>query len=667
MKIRYLKLKNFRQYYGEHTVDFATNKQRNVTVIQGINGAGKTSLFIALNWCLYGEDFFKEDIGEFVSKRARADVENGAGRDTVIETVIELAFESGTTTNVGNSLTSVEIGFTYQGNEYCVKREYQWHGNEATVFSVKENDLKPYVDSAASELIQQLIPENVSVHFFFDGEKIDNFAKPGEEQIQDAVRNVLKHEVFDRSIRHLKDVARKYQSELKQYASDSSKALFDEKEKTEKDYDDHDAEIKQKRGEIEKAEKQLKDIDKRLEANEISRALADERKKVEEKLEQIKQEKSKFQNEEIRNLLNQGAIPLAKSALDKALEILKTSERPGGIPKPILDELIERMRCLCGREIEDGSPEHQNIQSLLAQAVSPKLEFAIGETESSLKRLIRDSVESIPKSLKLALNKEREMSHEIETNEARLGEIKRKLIDFDEDEVGRLEKARGKYEQDIRELKDHVLRIEGRMQGLKDEIAKLKGKIEKEKVHGQKEKQLKRYWQLATETASAMETLYQYFLDDKREEIETEVRKIFKQLVWKESQFQDVRLSEKYELQVIDRFGKQARPEMSAGERQVLSLAFIAAMAKIAVEKMLPEMKSEPFPMVMDTPFGRLSTQHRENITEAIPDIAEQLVLFVTDEELHGQARKNLEPRIGAEYELQFDDETGSSTIKKIS
>ena len=365
-------------------------------------------------------------------------------------------------------------------------------------------------------------------------------------------------------------------------------------------------------------------------------------------------------------MLNQGAIPLAKPALDKALEILKSSERPSGIPKPILDELIEQMCCLCGRKIGHKSPEYQNIQSLLAQAVSPELEFAIMETESSLKRLIRDSVKSIVKKLKLALNKESEIKHEIRKNEARLDEIKGKLKDFDEKEVDKLEKVRGKYGQNIQELEDEVIRIEVRMQGLKDEIDKLNEKIDKEKASGQKEKQLKRYWQLAKDASSAMEKLYQIFFDDKREEIQTEVRKIFKQLVWKESQFQDVRLSEEYELQVIDRFGKQARPEMSAGERQVLSLAFIAAMAKIAVEETLPEMKSEPFPMVMDTPFGRLSTQHRENITEAIPNIAEQLVLFVTDEELHGQARMNLEPRIGAEYELQFDDETGSSTIKKI-
>jgi DNA sulfur modification protein DndD len=80
-------------------------------------------------------------------------------------------------------------------------------------------------------------------------------------------------------------------------------------------------------------------------------------------------------------------------------------------------------------------------------------------------------------------------------------------------------------------------------------------------------------------------------------------------------------------------------------------------------------MENEPFPIVMDTAFARLSSKHRENIADIFPEIADQLVLFVTDEELHGKARANLESRIGAEYELHFTKEdslTSTTTIKRI-
>jgi DNA sulfur modification protein DndD len=70
--------------------------------------------------------------------------------------------------------------------------------------------------------------------------------------------------------------------------------------------------------------------------------------------------------------------------------------------------------------------------------------------------------------------------------------------------------------------------------------------------------------------------------------------------------------------------------------------------------------------LVMDTPFGRLSSEPRESITKSIPEIPDQLVLFVTDEELRSQARINLEPKIGAEYQLEFEQDTGCTLIHRI-
>ena len=42
MKIRNMSLENFRQFKGWQHLDFSTDAQKNVTVIMGENGAGKT-------------------------------------------------------------------------------------------------------------------------------------------------------------------------------------------------------------------------------------------------------------------------------------------------------------------------------------------------------------------------------------------------------------------------------------------------------------------------------------------------------------------------------------------------------------------------------------------------------------------------------------------------
>ena len=71
-------------------------------------------------------------------------------------------------------------------------------------------------------------------------------------------------------------------------------------------------------------------------------------------------------------------------------------------------------------------------------------------------------------------------------------------------------------------------------------------------------------------------------------------------------------------------------------------------------------------PLVMDTPFDRLSSAHREAITATLPGLAPQLVLFVTDEELRDQALANLEPRIGTQYRLNFNPHTSCTDIEEI-
>ena len=60
MLIKSIELSNFKIFSGNHTVDFSTDEEKNVTVIMGDNGAGKTTFAQAFSWCLYGKTTFKK-------------------------------------------------------------------------------------------------------------------------------------------------------------------------------------------------------------------------------------------------------------------------------------------------------------------------------------------------------------------------------------------------------------------------------------------------------------------------------------------------------------------------------------------------------------------------------------------------------------------------------
>src|SRR5690606_31056221 len=68
MKLLNVEINNFRQYYKAVNINLSTSAEKNIVVIGGRNGYGKTNLLLAIVWCLYGEkisqvdDNFKKEI-----------------------------------------------------------------------------------------------------------------------------------------------------------------------------------------------------------------------------------------------------------------------------------------------------------------------------------------------------------------------------------------------------------------------------------------------------------------------------------------------------------------------------------------------------------------------------------------------------------------------------
>src|SRR5690554_6887732 len=61
MKFSNIKINNFRQYYKTVDFDLSTNEDKNIVVIGGKNGYGKTNFLLSIVWCLYGEKISQID------------------------------------------------------------------------------------------------------------------------------------------------------------------------------------------------------------------------------------------------------------------------------------------------------------------------------------------------------------------------------------------------------------------------------------------------------------------------------------------------------------------------------------------------------------------------------------------------------------------------------
>ncbi len=645
MKFERIILENFRQYYGYERLDFAKDNQRRVTVIHGVNGAGKTSLFLAMNWCLYGEGV--DNVGELISKEA---IKQASPGDAVT--------------------MSVELSFLHGGERYLVKRlrrGTRMLDGSVQIYSPDEflmmhilwdgqaQSIKNYIGT-----INAILPSNIRSYYLFDGEKIDDFAKPeAAKEVKEAIYLVFKLEILDRARRHLETAANDYRKELKNSTSGELLNLLDEDEKARGELGKKENRKAEITVEIEGAHRKINDIDQRLREIQNAKFLQQQRDRVEQDLKQRGSELKDAQIQ-IRDISTTSYFIIVQSAIDRALSLLEEKRERGEIPSNIrrqfVQDLIAQMQCICGRPFTAGSPEHQRLLRILDNALPGSLEDDILDITATL-RAFNEHILRQRNELTKLMKRHAELVDLIKDLDAESDNIGRQLKDSPLEEVSRLEMQRQNFRADIDRYNIETGELSRDIKGLKEKIAELDKRITQARKNEKRERLLSIKFDLAQKASDAIKDTYQTYADDMRLRIESKTKEIFKKLVWKESHFNDVCISKDFELEVIDRYGRPARPELSAGERQVLSLSFITAMSRISEEEA---------PLVMDTPFGRLSSQPRNNVTKYLPDLADQLILLVTDEELRDQARANLVPRIGYEYQLEFDPATSCTSIVEV-
>ena len=266
--------------------------------------------------------------------------------------------------------------------------------------------------------------------------------------------------------------------------------------------------------------------------------------------------------------------------------------------------------------------------------------------------------EKIKNTVSESFLRKSELKKELKELYEKKDELDQKLGNHSMENVRKLQNKLVEYSQDYGKISEKVKLLEEELKNLKKEIEVLQKEIQIEEKKEKELSDLKKKKYLAEEVLRQLDIVYEKLSKGLKVEIEKATTEIFRRLIRKKDFFKEIKFSEDYILKLVDTFGdSEAKAELSAGERQVLSLSFILALAKVS--------KKEA-PIVMDTPFGRLDPEHRENILREIPYLARQVVLFVTPSEMTDDLRKLIDNRIGKEYELFFDEEEKYTKIISI-
>jgi len=94
----------------------------------------------------------------------------------------------------------------------------------------------------------------------------------------------------------------------------------------------------------------------------------------------------------------------------------------------------------------------------------------------------------------------------------------------------------------------------------------------------------------------------------------------------------------------LDLYQRVDFPKLSKGEKQIFILSFYWAIIKVS---------GKNIPFIIDTPFARIDTIHRDTISrEFFPKISGQVVILSTDEEINETYYRTILPHLSKEYLL---------------
>lgn len=672
MIIEGIRMHNFRQYM-DVSLEFSTDPDKNITLVMGDNGTGKTTLAQAFTWCLFGTTDF--EMQEVINRKVRDKMPPG-----------------------GKNKTLVELDVNYNDNDYTISREQEFtkiqkrveaSRSKLKIYYKENGNLKYLNDTEVHIMIKRMLPKELSRFFFFDGERIrlmsDEINHGKSKDFKDAVSGLVGLVSMQNAIQHMKPstsastVIGYYNKKIdlqgganvKKY-SDEIERLTNEKEKINKRLEEIEPQIESYRDEI----TQLNAV---IIAETPEMELKEKYQKLQTKLNGYENRRKEKINIGVLSKFGKNFYDFVASAvIDKAEPLLNDIkeaevEIPVGIEAPSLKYLLKRGTCICGEKLEPGDSHFKAITDLL-EVVPPK---TTGKMVTELKdknKTIKSHSNGFYERFSQQISELRSLESDIENTEMEATNIFNSLSDTSKGELAKKKIASCKVE--LKRLEDEQVSKKASLVSIEKDIHRQEAERDKlVNVNKENEKYL-RYLMYAKYIYEGFERRYKSLEERTRYRLEKKINEIFPQIY---DGGMSIEVDNKYNIKVLVDDADLIGDEIEKNTAQSYSVIFafitsIIAMAKEKVvedENMSPEEKeifseAEGYPLVMDAPLSNFDKTRIKQICTIIPSIAKQVVFFIkdTDGEI---AEQHMLDKIGKKYVISLvDGSKTNSTIKEV-
>ncbi|MDR0912803.1 MAG: AAA family ATPase [Methanobrevibacter sp.] len=649
MFLNKINIENFRQY-RDVNIEFAKEENKNITVIQGNNGTGKTTLLNAISWCLYGKEI--HDYGDKSSMSIcnnKSIYLSSEGDKVPVKVKIEFFDDK-------NFLI-------FERSQIFLKREGKAirnkdGGSKLKVFSKDENDYKQEADEY---IIDRKIPKEIEEYFFFDGAMLGNyFQEKSSSKIKETVFEISQLNLLENMKNNFKKVIGRYNEKLGEIEPDLGEAssniskyeeLIQKKEK-----ELEDAKFKVDRAKDKKSNIENELID--LNSDDVTE-IVKQNQKIEKDLEKLKKSKTKFEKERKDFILENYPIILSYNLFKEFLEKVESSRRKKYIPpeftKNFIKDLLKENKCICGIDLETHEESRRVLEEILQKTpgitdnaehvtrASSKVETLILESNTFCKNL---------KEINEVLN-ECKTEYDSQSDQKKKNDIKLKFNPIEK--IKGLQQDKEDQEKIIENLTKKIGSLEGdgENKGIIEQYNTEKiiweKKKNKEDQLTMESKKINNKIDFVNQSIISIEKIYDDFAQKLHENIEQLTKEKFLKLQWKEDEFVDIKLNHDYTVSIENSLGDYESPgDLSDGEKLCLGLCFMSALHNIS---------GYILPIIMDTPLGNLDVDIRQNIAKFLPEFIgeKQAVLLVTGTEYTDDFRNIIFDNIGKEYTIEWE------------
>ena len=689
MKINNIILHNFGSYEGTTEFDTRPCNGRNIVLIGGKNGAGKTTLFTAMRLCLYGyKSMGYKNPNSFYNRAVVKLINNTAKITKPTTTFVTMCIEL----NNGQGMDSFLLTRKWELNESLIES-----------FSVLKNGADLSADEIADfeKYVVSLIPPELFNLYFFDGEKIaDFFMDEGSNtRIKDAFLTLCGYDTFDIMRKNFKRIragiptlapaldeyivakdALASAKSLYHDLTDRLKACVDAIADCEATLDAEEKEYHQKGGITEE------------EWNQKLYTLKEEEKKRETYNALLK----KWANDVIPFIMLRKQILVLKAQIENENQALKYTYFCEVLNSPAVQALVkDKLAEIDSAAFADFGTEKEPILNLSFEQNS--LILAQINTILSFEQ---DKVEKCKKAIKRSLNLTAKIRKEIESSSitsvqeymkrrAQLFEEKSALlvqrVELEQQLVAQKEaltlaeqqlgKVQTRLEEELK--KASINDISARAIVMLDKLQEILYRRQIDKVENCFRKEIRT---LMRKT---------HFIDDiyiddnfnthiyRTEKLSIEkIRKALKtnteeqllafwgakamQTLYKKANsnaYNDMcKYFESVDIKSLSLQIEIDKASLSNGEKQIFIMALYYSLVSLC---------NHELPFVIDTPFARIDTEHRHNISKHFfSELKGQVFILSTNEEINSSHVQILKDKIAATYMLENTDNKRTVVVK---